>query len=112
VSDVYGIRVDDGDGVLGWMSEGGKVARSHVIYSEAQNLLYTLTWSDYGAQLYAFDPATGFVGSYANSVNTGHGFYDVGALEFDGKASSPADLTATSCATREPKMTASRTRSS
>jgi len=86
VSDVYGIRVDDGDGVLGWMSEGGKVARSHVIYSEAQNLLYTLTWSDYGAQLYAFDPATGFVGSYANSVNTGHGFYDVGALEFDGES--------------------------
>ncbi|MBI4605031.1 MAG: PQQ-binding-like beta-propeller repeat protein [Planctomycetes bacterium] len=84
VPEVYGIKLEDGEASLGWASEGGKAARSHPIYSEATGYLYTLTWSDYGAQMYVFDPAAGRVGSHANSLATGHGFYDVGALEFDG----------------------------
>lgn len=83
IGEVYGIEVSDGGARLAWKSDGGKVARSHVIYSEELNALYTLTWSDYGAQFYVFDPVSGFVGSHANSQNSGHGFYDVGALDFD-----------------------------
>ncbi|HVR75968.1 MAG TPA: PQQ-binding-like beta-propeller repeat protein [Planctomycetota bacterium] len=84
LAEVYGIQIHQDEATFGWMNEGGKVARSHVLYSEAEDLLYTLTWSDYGNQLYVFDPATGFVNAYQNSVNTGHGFYDVGAIDFDG----------------------------
>jgi outer membrane protein assembly factor BamB len=81
---VYGIKVEATKASLGWSAIGGKVARSHMIYSSDTNHLYALTWSDYGAQVYVYDPALGFVGQYANSLNSGHGFYDVGALDFAG----------------------------
>lgn len=84
IADAYGIQIHEGEAAFGWASDAGKVGRSHVIYSAADNRLYTLTWSDYGAQLYTFDPAVGLVNAYQNSRNTGHGFYDVGALDFDG----------------------------
>jgi outer membrane protein assembly factor BamB len=84
VAEVYGIRLAEDGATLGWMAEGGKVARSHVIHSETTGLLYTFTWSDYGAEAYVFDPASGFLASHQNSLRTGHGFYDVGALDFDG----------------------------
>lgn len=84
IAEVYGIKVTETEASVAWQSEGGKVARSHVIHSEATGLLYTLTWSNYGAQCYVFDPVTGLVSSHANSQNSGHGFYDVGALDFEG----------------------------
>ena len=82
--DVYGIKIEDTGASIGWTSEGGHVARSHVIYSNTTKLLYTLTWGNSGFDFYVFDPVTGFKGKYANSRNSGHGFYDVGALEFEG----------------------------
>ncbi|MBI4587088.1 MAG: PQQ-binding-like beta-propeller repeat protein [Planctomycetes bacterium] len=84
-AEVYGIKISNAEATFGWKSEGGKAGRSHVNYSPVTGLLYTPTWSDYGANFYVFDPKTGFLGSHQNSKNTGHGFYDVGCLEFDGK---------------------------
>jgi outer membrane protein assembly factor BamB len=84
VGEVYGIHLTAEAASLAWASDGGKVARSHVIYSGATGLLYTFTWADYGAEAYVFDPVNGLVTKYMNSLNTGHGFYDVGALDFDG----------------------------
>ncbi len=81
---VYGIRIEDGQASLGWKAPGGHVARSHVIHSPDTNLLYTLTWGDYGADIYVFDPATGFLSQHENALKSGHGFYDVGCLDFDG----------------------------
>ncbi|HAK95680.1 MAG TPA: hypothetical protein DCM87_11920 [Planctomycetes bacterium] len=89
VPDVYGIKVMSDGAELAWAVEGGKVARSHVIYAEATGLLYTHTWADYGGTLYAFDPATGATTVNTNNLNpdsspTGHGFYDVGCVDFSG----------------------------
>jgi hypothetical protein len=68
---------------LAWSSNGGHVARSHVIYSPVTNRLYTHTWTDFGAELYTFDPVTGTRTDNQNSANFGHGFYDVGVLGWD-----------------------------
>ena len=89
VPEVYGIKVVPGDAELAWAVEGGKVARSHVIYSEATGLLYTPTWSDYGGTLYTFDPVTGARTVNTNRLNpggapSGHGFFDVGCVDFEG----------------------------
>ncbi len=89
IPDVYAIKVKSDGAELAWAVDGGKVARSHVIYSEATALLYTHTWADYGGTLYAFDPLTGSVVTNTNNLNpdstaTGHGFYDVGCLDFSG----------------------------
>ncbi|MBN1417434.1 MAG: PQQ-binding-like beta-propeller repeat protein [Planctomycetes bacterium] len=85
IPEVYGIHVLDNGAELAWSSEGGKVARSHVVYSEATGTLYTHTWADYGGQLYSFAPDIGLLAANVNLRGTGHGFYDVGCLEFDGE---------------------------
>src|SRR5262249_34129833 len=61
----------------------GFAARKHAIYSPVTNRIYTHTWHDYGASLYAFDPISGAVVRNQNSFADGHGFFDVGALGWD-----------------------------
>lgn len=68
---------------LAWSSDGGHCARSHVIYSPVTNRLYTHTWTDYGAELYSWNPVTGARTDNQNGANFGHGFYDVGCLGWD-----------------------------
>jgi outer membrane protein assembly factor BamB len=85
VAEVYALMIDDGGGEFAWAEEGGKVARSHLIYSEVTETLYAHTWSDYGAELYTYSPDLGFLAANTNVRETGHGFYDVGCLTFDGE---------------------------
>ena len=84
VPDVFAIRVDEGGATLGWAAHGGPVARSRLLYSAATELLYAPTSSERGAELYVYDPATGFVTTGSNPDAAGHGFFDVAALDFDG----------------------------
>ncbi len=84
--EVYGVKIDPTSGAtLMWEAEGGKVARSHVIYNPATGHLYTPTWTDYGASLYVYDPVTGgpIRANYASQPAGGHGFYDVGMVDWD-----------------------------
>lgn len=67
-----------------WRQTGGKVARSHLVYSETTGYIYAATWRDYGGTCYVYEPETGArIGSGNNPQNSGHGFYDVVALDFD-----------------------------
>lgn len=84
IPDVFGIKVSEKGAEPAWSAEGGKVARSHLIYSEETNTLYAHTWADYGGQLYTYDPVTGPLAVNRNPAGTGHGFYDVGCLDFNG----------------------------
>ncbi len=84
VPEVYGIKITEDGAEFAWASEGGKVARSHLIYSDATGLLYAHTWADYGGTLYVYDPVTGMCVVNRNQRGTGHGFYDVGGLDFSG----------------------------
>lgn len=84
VPEVYGVRVTASEGLLAWSAEGGKVARSHLIYSDVTGTLYAHTWSDYGAQLYTYHPTDGPLAANTNAAGTGHGFFDVGCLDFNG----------------------------
>jgi len=84
--EIYAIDMDTANMTawLAWSSEGGHVARSHVIYMPAVGRVATHTWTDFGAELYSWDLDGGNPSAYNNQVNSGHGFYDVGALDFDG----------------------------
>ncbi len=98
VREVYAIAVNTSTdtATLGWRAHGGFVApvdwgqgqgHSHVIYSEMTGLLYTATWNDYGFTFYSYDPSLtggGLVGENTNTINNGHGYYDVAALDFNG----------------------------
>ncbi|HEY3242669.1 MAG TPA: hypothetical protein VGM03_04885, partial [Phycisphaerae bacterium] len=86
IPEMYGVRASDGmtPAALIWSSDGGKVARSHVVYSATTNRLYTHTWNDYGAEFYTWDPLAGAPVLNQNQANDGHGFYDVGCLDFSG----------------------------
>src|ERR1041385_5242570 len=84
---VFGIKISDTEATFSWANEGGKVARSHMIYSASANRLYALTWADYGNTIYVYDPVAGFISAHqnheANGNASGHGFFDVGALDID-----------------------------
>ncbi len=90
VGEVYCIRADTNTdtATLEWSADGGKIARSHVIYnpdapnSAGAGRIYTHTWADYGASFYAYNPITGAPEGTATS-NLGQGFYDVGCLGFN-----------------------------
>lgn len=88
IPDVWCVRIDTNlsTATLGWGVDGGRTARSHVIYNPAMNRLYTHTWNDYGAEFYSFNALTGARVDNQNSANNGHGFYDVGALSWDNQS--------------------------
>ncbi len=77
---------------IGWTQQGGKAARSHLIYSDPNDTpagtgkIYQHSWTDYGADFYAYDPATGAKVENQNQANVGHGFYDVGSLDWDNRS--------------------------
>jgi hypothetical protein len=84
--DVYALRITGDEAAYAWSAEGGKVGRGHLIFSEDTLNLYAHTWADYGAQLYSYDAANGgLLFPNTNSLGTGHGFYDVGCLDFNGQ---------------------------
>jgi len=41
---------------------------------------------DFGGELYIYSPTDGLVSVHNNTPDTGHGFYDVGALDFGGES--------------------------
>ncbi|UCG17575.1 MAG: hypothetical protein JSV19_05995 [Phycisphaerales bacterium] len=89
-NECYGIRIVPGSGAFdAWSDFAGMIAgpgwghvRSHMIYSATTGLLYTHTWDDFGGTLSVFHPVTGWVTDYLGL--TGHGYYDVGMLDFNG----------------------------
>lgn len=82
---VYCVRYDTtGSPSIAWVDKGGKVGRSHMIYNPQTSRLYACTWSDYGSQLYVYDPALGYQSEFRNTPNSGHGFFDVNGLSSDG----------------------------
>lgn len=85
-TDVYCIAVNTNtySGSLQWMADGGKAARSHVIYSATTGRLYTATWGDDGKQFYSFSPTTGLLFGNNSPENSGHGYNDFGCLDFNG----------------------------
>ena len=88
--DVIGIRVVPGvSGTLAWTAPGGNLARGSITYSAATGHLYAHTWNNQAVvdgspsvAFVAYDPATGAILGSANP-GFGHGFYDLGALDFD-----------------------------
>lgn len=86
IGEIYGIEVDTVGSAasLSWQSDGGHVGRSHVIYVEAAERVCTHTWTDYGAEFYCWNLDGTDRSAYNNFVNSGHGFYDVGMLDFNG----------------------------
>jgi len=91
VHDMYAIQVDTATQVatLAWSSDGGKVARSHVIHMPAvdetpRDRVCTPTWSDYGGEMYCWDLDGANRNVTNNAANSGHGYYDIGSLEFNG----------------------------
>jgi len=91
--DVIALRVTPGSGAaLAWTAPGGNRARSSLTYSATTGHLYAHTWNDQPviaggapAALTIYDPATGAVLGSANP-GFGHGFYDLGALDFDNRS--------------------------
>ena len=80
----FGINVGPASAALAWEQPCGKVARSHMPYSPVTGMVYAHTWSDYGDAFRAFNALTGaIVTRIANTA--AQGFYDVAALEADGK---------------------------
>jgi PKD repeat protein len=89
VPEVYAIKVKSNGAELAWAVDGGKVARSHVVYAAQSGILYAPTWADYGGTLYTYDPDTGAIATNTNNLGTdnqssAHGFYDIGCLDFSG----------------------------
>lgn len=86
VSDMYCILVDTttSSAAQQWSADAGKVARSHVVYMPAKNRVCTHTWTDYGADMYCWNPDGTEYAKLNNVINSGHGFYDVGCLDFNG----------------------------
>ncbi|MDM8008533.1 MAG: PQQ-binding-like beta-propeller repeat protein, partial [Phycisphaerae bacterium] len=85
-TDVYCIAINTStySGSLQWMADGGKVVRSHVIYSATTGRLYTATWGDDGKQFYSFSPTTGLLVGNNSPEGSGHGYNDFGVLDFNG----------------------------
>ncbi len=87
VDRAYGIRIIPGSGASdAWGAPVGHTAghqRSHVIYSATTGLLYVPTWADSGYTFYVYDPVTGAKSSVL-APGTGHGYYDVAMLDFNG----------------------------
>ncbi len=91
IPDMYGVRVDTTaqTAELMWASDGGKVARSHVIHIPAiddtpNDRVCTPTWRDYGGEMYCWD-LDGENRVVTNNHNdSGHGYYDIGSLDFNG----------------------------
>lgn len=83
----YGIRIVPGTGASdGWVAPVGHTAghqRSHVIFSATTGLLYVPTWADSGFTFYVYDPVAGAKSSVL-APGTGHGYYDVAMLDFNG----------------------------
>ncbi len=81
----YGIKIKPGIGASdAWVASTGHTQkRSHVIYSQTTGLLYIATWADTGSTFYVYDPVTGAKSSLL-APGTGHGFYDVAMLDFNG----------------------------
>ncbi|MBI4579391.1 MAG: putative Ig domain-containing protein, partial [Planctomycetes bacterium] len=84
--EMYGVKIDLASytASLAWSADGGKVARSHVIYVASSNRVCTHTWNDYGASFYTWDLDGGRPAA-ANSIGQAwHGWEDFGAVDFDG----------------------------
>src|SRR5262249_18025883 len=79
--EMLGVSIDPtpvtGGASLLWQTDGGFAARKHAIYSPVTHRVYTHTWHDYGASLYAFDAVTGAVVANQNAISDGHGFFDL-----------------------------------
>jgi PKD repeat protein len=94
IPEVWAVKVMDGGAELAWSVDGGKVWRSHMIYSAETKTLYAHTFADYPDGVHPFwvydpgtiyAPPTTFKHSTGNAANNGgHGCYDVGCLDFNG----------------------------
>jgi PKD repeat protein len=86
LDDVFAIRITSDGADVAWSALGGKVVRSHLIYSAETKLLYATTWNDYGSHtMWTYDPVNGLMREQGNVAgNTGHGYYDVACLDFNG----------------------------
>ncbi len=94
--EMYCIMVDTAGNTasLAWSSEGGHVTRSHVIHmvgtdgvpSTVDDRVCTATWTDFGAEMYCWNLDGSNLQTANNAANTGHGFYDIGCVEFDGRS--------------------------
>ncbi|MCP4247595.1 MAG: hypothetical protein GY778_11150, partial [bacterium] len=73
-----------------WSAEGGHVTRSHVMHlalgaaGPTDDRVCTHTWTDFGAELYCWDLDGLNPVADNNQPDSGHGFYDVGCVDFDG----------------------------
>lgn len=87
LAEMFAIQVDTNTltANLAWSSTGGHVDRSHVSYVADQQRVCTATWTDYGAEFYCWNLDGTFPTQTNNGVNSGHGFYDVVAVDFNGK---------------------------
>jgi hypothetical protein len=97
LKDVFGIDVGPVGAALAWTAPGGKMARSHLIYSPTTNLLYAHTWRDHeivqgkgGTSFTVYNPLTGAIIDTLNSGN--YGYSDAGMLDFDGKSVIAGDV--------------------
>ena len=88
IAEIYALKIDPtpgtGSAVLQWSSDGGKVARSHVIHMASLGRVATHTWADYGSTIYSWNLDGSSPNGFRNQANSGHGFYDVGCLDFNG----------------------------
>lgn len=86
--EMYCIMVDTvaSTASLAWASGGGKVARSHVIHmaNGTRERVCTHTWHDYGGEMYCWDPDGTDMTVANNASNSGHGYYDIGSVDFNG----------------------------
>ncbi len=86
VAEMYAVKLDTNANAasLAWSDDGGHVNRSHVIDVAAAGRVCTHTWTDFGAEFYCWNyDGTGETATN-NIDNSGHGFYDVGCVDFDG----------------------------
>ncbi|HOW71656.1 MAG TPA: putative Ig domain-containing protein [Phycisphaerae bacterium] len=82
---MYAVVANPTGAYLAWKDYGGKVARSHVVYVSSAQRVCTHTWGDYGATFYAWNLDGSLPASSGNAANnSGHGFEDLGAVDFNG----------------------------
>lgn len=82
-SEVFAIKASTDGAEIAWHCEGGKAAHSHMIYSQALDMLFACTWEVYGATLYSYDPVEEPLEAVSNEQNAGHGHYYVRCLDFN-----------------------------
>jgi PKD repeat protein len=91
IPEMWAVKVMSGGAELAWAVDGGKVWRSHIIYSATTNTLYAPTYGDYlGLTMYSYVPATIYAApnnykqAVTNFTGNGGGCFDVVCLDFNG----------------------------